>query len=152
FSCGKEYIAEISKNIEPTVVDNAFRVDTLSVSDLKISTEEVSFIVKVHGNPMETVTLAIQVNVVQESYSMNQVRVVLRDLPPNTLCYLEVIVFLPSEINHLPVEPFSTTFATPNNRSNKDFFFQHRNFYYPLDHIQTLDQRFVFLSWGDFSE
>src|SRR5690606_7253198 len=151
FSCGKEYVEEITKNIEPVVVDKAFRVDSISVSDLTIGLEQISFVAKVHGNPMNRVVLDVLVNGSQTGYAVEHGKIVVGGLAPNTLYELIVRAILPTDGNHREVKPFSATFLTPNNLGNNDFFFFHRDFYYPLDHLRALDGNFVFLSWGDHS-
>lgn len=147
FSCEKGSVDAITKNINVSVIDSAFRVDSVSIVNLLIGTNDVTFDVKIHGNPLDGAEVEIWIGDVQWGLGLTDSQYIIEGLTANYPYLLKVNIYSKPDGNIL-VATREVQFITGNNVNNTNYLYDHRNYFAPMDHVATSDGGFVFLSWG----
>lgn len=147
-SCKKEYVDKISEKVVVGIQDDSFFVDSVSIGRVSVGQKDITFDVHVYGNHVENADIEVRLGDTQTGYDTGNSRYIVEDLIPNHPYQVTVNIH---DRNNWGVilATASIDFTTTNNVENVNTLYDHRKYYVPMDHIQTADGGFVFLSVGN---
>lgn len=146
YSCTKESLS--TRDITSiNLVDKAVYIDSMTVQNLQIGHDSISFDIKAYGNGIDQVEFLPWLKEGEGQASARGIHVVLDRLLPNTT--YEVVIEAATKQTYNLLNKIEVLLTTTNSLNQTSYLYNHRKFYRPGGHLRNSDGTFVFVSFLD---